>query len=121
MSDPATIAKCYIATWNETDPARRRALLAATWTENATYVDPLMRGEGHDQIDGLIAAVQQRFPDFRFALTGDADGYGDHVRFSWQLGPEGSDGPIKGTDFVMLDNGRLRRDSGFLDQVPAAA
>ncbi|CAM5763338.1 hypothetical protein LMIY3S_00779 [Labrys miyagiensis] len=121
MSDPATIAKTYIATWNEADPARRQALLAATWTEDAVYVDPLMRGEGPEQIDGLIAAVQQRFPDFRFALVGEADGYGDHVRFSWQLGPNGGEAPIKGTDFVQLEYGRLRRVSGFLDQIPAAA
>jgi hypothetical protein len=121
MSDPTTIAKTYIATWNETDIQRRRALLAATWAEDAVYTDPLMQGEGHDGIDSLIAAVQQRFPDFRFALIGKADGYGDHVRFSWQLGPEGEDGAIKGTDFVVLDSGRLRRVSGFLDQVPAAA
>lgn len=121
MSDPATIARTYIATWNETDPTRRRALLAATWAENALYVDPLMRGQGQDEIDGLIAAVQQRFPEFRFALIGKADGYGDHIRFSWQLGPDGAEAPIKGTDFVQLESGRLSKVSGFLDQVPAAA
>jgi hypothetical protein len=49
MTDAAQIADRYIAVWNETDPARRRALLAEGWTENATYVDPLMAGEGHDE------------------------------------------------------------------------
>lgn len=121
MTDPATIARIYIATWNETDPGRRRALLDASWTHDALYVDPLMRGQGHDEIDGLIAAVQQRFPDFRFSLIGEADGHGDQIRFSWQLGPEGADGPIKGTDFARLGQGRLREVNGFLDQVPAAA
>lgn len=121
MTEPATIARIYIATWNETDPARRRALLEASWAQDALYIDPLMRGHGHDEIDGLITAVQQRFPGFRFSLLGQADGHGDHIRFSWQLGPEGADGPIKGTDFIRLADGRLGEVRGFLDQVPAAA
>jgi hypothetical protein len=60
MIDAAQIANRYIAVWNETDPARRRALLAEGWTENATYVDPLMAGEGHDEVGALIAAVHER-------------------------------------------------------------
>jgi hypothetical protein len=121
MTNPAMIADRYIALWNETDPGRRRDLLASTWTEDATYVDPLMQGAGHGQIDGLIAAVQARFPGFRFALIGQPDGYGDHVRFSWQLGPEGGEGLIEGTDFAVLDGERLKAVSGFLDKVPAGA
>ena len=121
MTDATGIATCYIALWNENDPSRRRALLAGIWSEVGTYLDPLMQGQGHDQIDALIAGVHGEFPDFRFALVGQPDGYGDHIRFSWQFGPEGGDGPIKGTDFATLENGRLRNVVGFLDQVPAAA
>jgi len=32
MTDAAHIADHYIAVWNETDPARRRALLTEGWT-----------------------------------------------------------------------------------------
>jgi hypothetical protein len=121
MTDAATIAHRYITLWNETNAARRQDLLANLWTEDGTYIDPLMQGNGHSQIDALISAVHQRFPDFRFSLNGQPDGYGNQVRFSWQLGPEGADGPIKGTDFATLDNGRLTHVVGFLDQVPASA
>jgi hypothetical protein len=121
MTDAATIAARYIALWNETEPQRRKAQLTDLWSENGTYLDPLMQGQGHDQIDGLIAGVHGQFPGFRFALLGEPDSYGNQIRFSWQLGPEGSDGPIKGTDFVTLENGRLKGVVGFLDQVPAAA
>jgi hypothetical protein len=121
MTEAATIASRYIALWNETNANRRKDLLANLWAEDGTYIDPLMQGSGHSQIDALISAVHQRFPEFRFALIDQPDGYGEHVRFSWQLGPEGADGPIKGTDFATLDNGRLKRVVGFLDQVPAGA
>ncbi|GJD48307.1 hypothetical protein OPKNFCMD_1024 [Methylobacterium crusticola] len=120
MSDAATHAERYIAIWNETDPARRRALLAAAWTETGTYADPLMAGTGHAQIDGLVAAVQSRFPGMRFRLTGRPDGHGDHLRFTWALGPEGGEGLVEGTDFATLEAGRLARVTGFLDRVPAS-
>ena len=88
---------------------------------DARYVDPLMSGDGHDGVDALIAGVQQRFPDFKFRLIGEPNGFGDHVRFSWGLGPDGGDSPIKGTDFAVLSDGRIRSITGFLDQVPAGA
>jgi hypothetical protein len=115
---PDKIAQQYIEAWNETDAEARRALIARTFTEDAAYVDPLMAGHGHAEVDALIGGVQQRFPDFRFALIGTPDGFGEHVRFSWGLGPAGADAPIKGTDFVRLQDGRLKSVTGFLDQVP---
>src|SRR5262245_1529294 len=121
MRDAAKLAEDYIALWNEPDPSRRMALLAATWTTNATYVDPLMQGQGHREIDGLIAAAQAKFPDLRFGLLTPADGFGGHVRFSWGLGSLGHEPVIKGTDFVARDGDRIQSVVGFLDQVPAGA
>ena len=53
-----------------------------------------------------------------FACSAGADGFGDHVRFSRGLGPDGADSPIKGTDFAVLSDGRIKSITGFLDQVP---
>jgi hypothetical protein len=121
MTDVNAIARRYIELWNEKMPSRRREMLSADWTADARYVDPIMSGDGHDDVDALIAGVQQRFPDFKFSLIGEANGYGDHVRFSWGLGPDGVDSPIKGTDFAVLKDGRIRSITGFLDQVPQGA
>jgi len=121
MHDPTTIADTYLATWNETDPERRAALLRERWTEGARYADPLATSTGRAAIAAMIDAVQARFPGFRFARLGNADGHGEHVRFSWSLGPAGAEPPIKGTDVVVLADGRIDRVIGFLDQVPAGA
>jgi hypothetical protein len=98
MTDVNKIASRYIDLWNERTPSRRREILQQHWANDAKYIDPLMSGDGHDGVDALIAGVQQRFPDFRFHLIGEPNGFGDHLRFSWGLGPEGADSPIKGTD-----------------------
>ncbi len=121
MTDVNTVARCYIDLWNERTPSRRREFLSQNWAKDAKYIDPLMSGDGHDGVDALISGVQQRFPDFRFQLIGQPNGFGDHVRFSWGLGPEGVDSPIKGTDFVVVRDGRIRSITGFLDQVPPGA
>jgi len=121
MTDHMTVARRYIDLWNERTADRRREILAANWASDARYVDPLMSGDGHDGVDALIAGVQQRFPDFKFKLIGEPNGFGDHVRFSWGLGPARADSPIKGTDFAVLSDGRIGSITGFLDQVPPGA
>jgi hypothetical protein len=121
MTDAPAIAASYIALWNEREVTQRRALLARNWTTDATYVDPLMRGEGYGAIEALVDGVQHRFPDFRFRLIGTADGHSQFVRFSWELGPENTEAPIQGTDFVELADNRIQRVTGFLDRVPQGA
>ena len=45
-TDVTTTIDRYIAVWNETDPVRRRGLIADTWTADASYLDPFMAGDG---------------------------------------------------------------------------
>ena len=70
MTDTRTIVDRYLAIWNEGDAKRRRALIAAAWTEDATYVDPVMRGAGHEGIDAMISGAQAQFPGFEFRALG---------------------------------------------------
>jgi hypothetical protein len=119
--DAARIAEQYIAVWNETDDQRRLALIESHWTADARYVDPIMQGSGRAQISALVGGVHQRYPAFRFKLKGEADAHGDHLRFSWTLGPSGAEDLIEGTDFVQLDAGKLQSVTGFLDKVPLGA
>jgi hypothetical protein len=100
----------------------RKDLLAHDWTDDATYVDPMMAGHSPAEIDGLIGGVHARFPSFSFKLTGKPDGHGEHIRFSWSLGPgDFVDAPIEGTDFVQVRDGRIAAVTGFLDRVPPMA
>jgi hypothetical protein len=118
--DPAALADRYLAAWNETEATRRRELIALAWTESASYVDPLMRGDGHAGIDAMIAAVQGKFPGFRFTRMSPVDAHGEHLRFTWELGPAGEPALVVGTDFATVAaDGRLARMTGFIDRAPA--
>ena len=119
MTSSKDLVDRYLAIWNETNAAARRALITKTWTETATYVDPLMRGEGHDGIDAMIAAAQAQFPGHSFAPLGEPDAHNDKLRFRWTLGPKGGATIVDGTDFaVVAPDGRLASVAGFLDRVP---
>ena len=119
MTELSLLIDRYIETFNETDAARRRVLIAATWTGSARYVDPVMQGEGQDGIDSMIRGVQDRFPGHRFQRIGDVDAHNDRVRFSWELLPPNGPALVKGTDFGVVDQGRLSAITGFFDQLPS--
>ncbi|MET8385301.1 nuclear transport factor 2 family protein [Streptosporangium canum] len=120
MNDTAKLVERYLATWNITDTAERRAEIDAIWAEDARYVDPLVDATGRDAIDATIAAVQQQFPDLVFTPGGDVDAHHDLARFTWNLGPEGGEAIVVGFDVAVLtEDGRIRTVHGFLDQVPA--
>jgi hypothetical protein len=118
MADVSAVIDGYIASWNETDPERRRQLLDATFAADASYVDPLVAADGRDGIEATIAAVQRQFPGHRFALAAGPDVHHDRVRFTWHLKPvDGDDVVAVGHDFgVVAEDGRLRSVTGFLEQ-----
>jgi hypothetical protein len=120
MSDFTKLAEQYIATWNETDPAARRALIDQVWAANGQYVDPLAEVSGRDQIDAVIATAQQQFAGMRFRLAGPVDAHHDQARFTWELGPDDT-ALVVGFDVAKRDaNGKLALVLGFLDKVPSA-
>jgi hypothetical protein len=112
-----TLVNRYIEAWNEADGARRRELVAATWTDDGTYLDPLMTGAGHDSIATMIGLAQEKFPGHRFELSFGPDAHNDVVRFAWALyGPEGDAAVAAGVDFgTVAEDGRLRSVTGFLE------
>lgn len=121
MSDIQQLAEQYIAFWNETDPAARRAAIGAVLADGARYTDPLADVTGPDALDSVVGAVQAQFPGLVFTL-GPVDAHHDIARFTWELGPAGGESLVVGFDVVSTgEDGRIERVHGFLDKVPAGA
>jgi nuclear transport factor 2 (NTF2) superfamily protein len=113
----------YFEAWNAGEPEELAKAVAAAWTADGSYTDPLAEVSGHDQIAAVITAAHQQFPGFVFRPLGAVDGHHDTVRFSWELVDQ-ADGsaPVAGSDVVTLDaDGRIRTVLGFLDRLPAGA
>ena len=113
----------YFAMWNEIDLTRRRAVTAATWSQDASYVDPLFAADSREALDAMVVAVHEQYPGYRFRLTGAVDMHHDRAQWHWELaGPDGSPPVAAGVDFAVLaPDGRLRAVTGFFAPPSPAA
>jgi hypothetical protein len=107
----------YFAMWNETDPTRRREVIEATWTPDASYVDPTFDAQGPDTLDAMVAGVHEQFPGHRSIRPGPLLSTMT-ARWGWELaGPDASSTVVSGVDFAVLaPDGRLREVAGFFEQ-----
>lgn len=129
MNRYETAVNRYFDAWNAEEAEGRKSALAAAWTADGSYTDPLADARGHDELAGVIAAVREQFPGFSFVLTGTVDGHHDTARFSWEVradesssGQEAGAAPVAGSDVITLaGDGRIRSVLGFLDRVPEGA
>jgi hypothetical protein len=111
---PETLIDNYIAIWNETDPEKRRALIAQVWAENGNYRDPLLEATGHDGIEAMTAGFQAQYPGHTFERIPDSV---DGNQFGWKLvEPEGTVF-VTGVDTAELDDtGRFTSIIGTFNQ-----
>lgn len=120
MNNLTDLIDRYIAAWNETDPDRRRQLIAETYTDDAVYVDPLLTGNGRAGIDAMIAGFQASYPDHAFRRSSQVESHHDRVRFTWELAPGDGETIVAGTDVAVISPDiRLQSVTGFIDQAPA--
>ncbi|MEU6090800.1 nuclear transport factor 2 family protein [Streptomyces sp. NPDC047085] len=120
MSNYAAAVARYFEAWNATDADALAKAVAAAWSEDGTYTDPLADVRGHDQIAAVVRAVHEQFPGFEFRPAGDVDGNHHIARFSWEL-VSTADGsaPVAGSDVITLaEDGRITSVLGFLDRLP---
>ncbi|MFE4171386.1 nuclear transport factor 2 family protein [Streptomyces sp. NPDC056909] len=113
----------YFEAWNATSAEERAKAVAAAWSENGGYTDPLAEVTGHEALAAVIAGAREQFPGFTFTLTGEVDGHHDTARFRWEL-VSAADGsaPVAGSDVITLaEDGRIAGVYGFLDRLPTVA
>lgn len=117
--DTTSIVDRYFAIWNETGAARRRDLIAETWSEDCRYIDPVASVETPDGVEALVGGFQAQFPGLTFVRTGEVETHHDRLRFTWDLMHTDGVRIAAGTDIAVVDaDDRLREVTGFFDQAP---
>ena len=117
-----TTVDAYLESWNETDPAKRAALIQQSLGADLWYRDPMLEADGLEAYDAMIAAVQAQFPGLVMRRTSPVDTHHDLVRFNWALGAPGQDPVFAGLDVAKTDAaGKLHRIIGFVPETIAAA
>lgn len=107
----------YVSAWNETDDAKRRAILQKCWREDATYTDPTSHAPGLDALVAHIGGFHQQMPGAGIKRISGIDEHHGSLRFAWKL--EGGP-PMEGIDIGHLaEDGKLQSILGFFGPPPA--
>jgi hypothetical protein len=117
MTDITAVIDRSFTLWTEPDSARRRDLIAQTFTEDVRYVTPQFAVHGHEGIANMAEDLAGHLPGYRFLRASDIDAHNDRVRVGWEVIPPG--GPVRfaaGVNFCELaPDGRLSTVTGFTD------
>ncbi|MEU3624869.1 nuclear transport factor 2 family protein [Amycolatopsis coloradensis] len=108
----------YAAMWNEPDPARRSAAIAALWGEDGVEFIGSAGYRGRDAIQTRVAEAHEQFVatgGFRFVAAHDAVHHHDAVTFTVHMVPAAGGEPVwAGVVFALLgEDGRIQRDYQF--------
>lgn len=117
--DTDEIVTAYGAAWNETDDAKRTALLEKSWADEGIYNDPTATAYGRDALIAHIGGFHAAMPGHTIDLTSGVDTYNGVFRFAWVM-RKGDEIAIEGVDFGELaPDGRIQRIVGFFGPFPA--
>jgi hypothetical protein len=120
MSHAQDLARRYVHIWNETDPAARRAQVAALWIENGTHYVRTREVHGHADLETRVATSHQTNvveKNYRFEVAGGVEQLRDMVKFNWRMVPNGG-GAIAATGLIVVrlaEDGRVQTDYQFID------
>lgn len=108
----------YVAAWNEPDPERRDALVAALWAQDGVLVNGAGENRGRAAIQAAVTRSHEAFVQegFCFVPGGASAAHHDGVRLAWDMVRDGAVASA-GTSFLVLDgDGMIARDHQFLER-----
>ncbi|MBG0851768.1 nuclear transport factor 2 family protein [Streptomyces spinoverrucosus] len=125
LPGPNELADRYVTLWNEKDPERRRAGVAALYAPDATYVfyrrDPV---RGREAIAAQMAYTHEIYGPmgYEFRSGNNATGHHDVVRMNWVMVVAATgEMEMAGQDVLVLDeSGLIRFDYQFHDRLPTS-
>jgi hypothetical protein len=112
------IVAAYGAAWNETDQAKRTALLDQSLADGGVYTDPTAAVDGRAALVDHIGGFHAVMPGHTIDMVSAVDSYNDLFRFAWVM-RKGDEVAVEGVDFGELAaDGRIRRIVGFFGPFP---
>ena len=112
------IVAAYGAAWNETDQARRTALLEQSWADGGVYSDPTATVDGRTALVDHIGGFHAVMPGHTIDMVSAVDTYNEVFRFAWVM-RKGEEVAVEGVDFgEIAADGRIQRIVGFFGPFP---
>ncbi|RVT96860.1 nuclear transport factor 2 family protein [Rhodovarius crocodyli] len=101
--------------FGEADAPRRRAAIAALFTEDARFLDHDAARMGHAALDQAVTELQARFPGWVFRERDTPRVVGEAGLLAWAYGPPGEAPRVTGQDVILTRDGRIQQLLVFLD------
>jgi hypothetical protein len=127
----------YVAVWNESNAARRRAAIRELWAEDGAHIlqppqeilhaaaglgftSTTLQARGHDALEIRVTRAYQQFVapgEFTFMPRDNAARLGNVVKFNWEMVPTGGgEAAGAGLEILLLDeDGRIKTDYQFIE------
>ena len=99
--DTDEIVAAYGAAWNETDEAKRTALLEHSWADDGIYNDPTATAYGRAALITHIGGFHAAMPGHTIDLISGVDTYNGCIRVAWEM-LKGRRSRLEGIDFGEL-------------------
>ena len=103
--------------FGESDPARRRAAIDEIFTEDCVFYEPGGVYSGRNEIDRVAGAIKATHPDFRYQAVAEPEELGNGGRVRWVSGRPGEAPAYAGTDFIIVQDGRIAALYLFFDKL----
>jgi hypothetical protein len=116
--------RSYVASWNESDPAKRELTIEKTWSPGGIYRNATAEFDGHLGVARAVTAAHDAFVANGFIFTlASVDTNHDAVRYRWEMLPAGGGEPDSiGTHIAVVGtDGRLVSDHQFIDKPPSTS
>jgi hypothetical protein len=123
MAEVSTIEKLLtrnlFEVFGERDLARRQAAIKELYAEGSVFSNPHGRHLGHEALDGAIASLDERLPDYVFKNMSAPQSLQDSGRLAWSFGPPEEPERVTGLDVIVVRGDRIAALYTFLDKPPA--
>lgn len=110
------LAATHLQIWNNKDAAARLAALETLYANDVVFVDASYISTGLKDLNTFIGNLQQQHAGFRFSLA-KVDANHNAVRLFWNYGDKAHPAAVKGTDVMLIENGKIKSLHAFLDTV----
>lgn len=112
------LAKQHLLIWNEHSDAARLQGMPGVYTRDVAFFDDEKASVGYEGMNNFIEHLLNANKGFKFSLAKISANH-NVVRLYWNFGPAAQPALISGMDLMIIENGKVKSLSAFLDHLPA--
>lgn len=112
------LARQHFEVWNNRDQASRLTEMAGVYTKDVVFNDVDQISVGYESMSNFIEHLLAANKGFKFT-TGKISSNHNLVRIYWNFGPAAKPALVSGMDLIIVENGKIKSLTPFVDHLPS--